>query len=157
MLHPDGLNHLQDERRKRKLRDLDYFKQRLNNIDPRWRNNMYWVFSAAVFREKKDLQRNIDLGYKHGQKDTSKGEARFTLRDPFSVFQNVANTPAYHKKGKMEMMARLDNYGPFNIFCTVSCADTRWKENIVFVLRERGVGVRCSVDQKQKEMYEVSK
>jgi hypothetical protein len=57
----------------------------------------------------------------------------------------------------MEMMARLDNYGPFNIFFTVSCADTRWKENIVFVLRERGVGVRCSVDQKQKEMYEVSK
>jgi hypothetical protein len=157
MLHPDGLNHLQDERRKTKLSELDYFKQRLNNIDNRWRDNTHWVFSAAVYREKKDLQRNIDLGYKHGQKDTSGGEARYTLKDPFSVFQNVANTPAYHKKGKMEMMARLDNFGPFHIFFTVSCADRRWKENIISVLRERRIGVRCSVDQKQKEMYEVSK
>ena len=157
MLHPDGLNHLQDERRKRKLRDLDYFKQRLNNIDPRWRNNTYWVFSAAVFREKKDLQRNIDLGYKHGLPDSSRGQTVYTLKDPFSVFQNVTNTPAYHKKGKMEMFARLDNFGAFHIFFTVSCADRRWKENIIAVLRERDIGVRCLVDQNQKETYQVGR
>ena len=29
MLHPDGQNHLTDERRKKKLSDLEYFKQRL--------------------------------------------------------------------------------------------------------------------------------
>jgi hypothetical protein len=157
MLHPDGLNHLQDERRKRKLRDLDYFKQRLNNIDPRWRNEKHWVFAAAIFREKKDLQRNIDLGYKHGQKDSSRGPTVYTLKDPFSVFQNVANTPAYHKKGKMEMFSRLDNFGAFHIFFTVSCADRRWKENIIVVLRERDIDVRCLVDQKQKETYQVGR
>ena len=77
------------------------------------------------------------------------------MKDPFSVFQSVANTPAYHKKGKMEMMARLDNQGPFHIFYTVSCADTRWKENIVYLLQECGKNVRCMIDNQQMEIYEV--
>ena len=138
MLHPDGCNHLTDERRKKRLGEPEYFKQRLFNIDPRWRKNVMWVFASAVYREKKDFERNIDLGYKKGKKKENKsGNAQYSLDDPYSVFQNVANTPAYHKKGKMEMMARLDNFGPFHAFFTVSCADYRWKENVVAVLRER--------------------
>ena len=62
MLHPDGCNHLNDERRKKRLGELEYFKQRLFHIDPRWRNHPFWVFAAAVYREKKDFERNIDLG-----------------------------------------------------------------------------------------------
>ena len=156
MLHPDGCNHLTDERRKKRLGELEYFKQRLFHIDPRWRNHPFWVFAAAVYREKKDFERNIDLGYKKGKrKEDGAGNAQYSLDDPYSVFQNVANTPAYHKKGKMEMMARLDNFGPFHAFFTVSCADYRWKENVVAVLRERGIGVRCTIDADQEEDYEV--
>jgi hypothetical protein len=155
MLHPDGQNHLTD-RRRQKLADVDYFKQRLCNKDPRWRNHPHWVFAAAVFKEKKDFQRNIDLGYKKGKKNTSSGgKTVYSLADPYSVFQSVANTPAYHKKGKMEMMARLDNQGPFHVFFTVSCADTRWKENLISVLREHDKSVRCIIDNDQVEMYEI--
>ena len=156
MLHPDGLNHLGDSRRIKKLGELEFFKQRLFNADPRWRNHPFWVFAAAVYREKKDFERNIDLGYKKGKrKEDSGGNAQYRLDDPYSVFQNVANTPAYHKKGKMEMMARLDNFGPFHAFFTVSCADYRWTENVVVVLRERGISVRCTIDSDQEETYEV--
>ena len=156
MLHPDGKNHLSDDGRERKLQDNDYFKQRICNTDPRWRNNPHYVFAAAVYREKKDLQRNIDLGYKKGKKNTGQdGKTQYTLKDPYSVFQNVANTPAYHKKGKMEMMARLDNFGAFHVFFTVSCADYRWPENLMAILRERGIDLRCSIDSFQKESYEV--
>ena len=136
--------------------EVDYFKQRLFNIDPRWRNNTHWVFAAAVYKEKKELQRNIDLAFKKGKKSCDKeGTSVYSLDDPFSVFQSVANTPAYHKKGKMEMIARLDNHGPFHIFFTLSCADTRWKENIVAVLREQGKSVRCKIDEYCVEEYEV--
>ena len=156
MLHPDGLNHLSDKRRTKKLGELEFFKQRLFNADPRWRNHPFWVFAAAVYREKKDFERNIDLGYKKGKrKEDSSGNAQYRLDDPYSVFQNVSNTPAYHKKGKMEMMARLDNFGPFHAFFTVSCADYRWTENVVAVLREQGISVRCTVDSDQEETYEV--
>ena len=156
MLHPDGLNHLSDKRRKKKLGELEFFKQRLFNFDPRWRNQPLWVFAAAVYREKKDFERNIDLGYKKGKrKEDSSGNAQYRLDDPYSVFQNVSNSPAYHKKGKMEMMARLDNFGPFHAFFTVSCADYRWTENVVAVLRERGISVRCTIDSDQEQAYEV--
>ena len=135
---------------------MEYFKQRLFNFDSRWRDNPHWVFAAAVFREKKDFQRNIDLAYKRGRQNTSKdGKTMYTLEDPYSVFQSVANTPAYHKKGKMEMMARLDNFGPFQIFFTLSCADYRWLENLTSVLREQGISVRVTIDLDQTESYEV--
>ena len=156
MLHPDGQNHLSDEKRKRKLSELEYFKQRLFNKDPRWRNNTHWVFAAAVYREKIDFSRNIDLAYKKGKRNSNRaGGTVYTLDDPYSVFQSVANTPAYHKKGKMEMMARLDNFGPFHIFFTLSCADYRWPENVLSVLRERDIGLRCTVNGVQPDSFEV--
>ena len=100
---------------------------------------------------------NIDLAYTKGKKTSDKdGNTVYTLDDPFKVFQNICNTPAYHKKGRMEMYARLDNYGAFNIFFTISCADYRWQENLTAILRERGIGVRCNIDiDDQTEEYEV--
>ena len=81
-----------------------------------------WFFAAAVFKEKKDLQRNIYIAYNRGQKVLNKaGNTIYSLEDPYSVFKSVANTPAYHKQGKMEMVARLDNLGPFHVFFTISC------------------------------------
>ena len=77
------------------------------------------------------------------------------MKDPYSVFQSVANTPAYHKKTKMEFYARLDNQGPFHVFFTLSCADYRWRENLVSVLREKRFGVRCTIYSNQEESYEV--
>ena len=156
MLHPDGKNHLFDKRRKRKLRDQDYIKQRLFNVDPRWRRNTHWVFACSVFREKKDFNRNIDLAYKKGKKKINReGISKYHLDDPYSVFQSVLNTPAYHKKGKYEFMARLDNFGPFHIFFTVSCADYRWPENVAAILRERGIGLRYTFESNGTENYEV--
>ena len=126
------------------------------NVNPRWRNQPHWVFAAAVYREKKDFQRNIDLGFKRGKKNTNEeGMSIYSLKDPYSVFQNVANTPTYHKKGKMEMMARLDNFGPFHVFFTLSCADYRWFENFTAFLHEHGIGIRCTIFSDQKETYEV--
>ena len=156
MLHPDGKNNLTDKNREKPIMDNDYFKQRISNVNSRWRDNTHYVFAAAVYRERKDMMRNIDLGYKKGKKNTDRdGRTQYTLKDPYSVFQNVANTPAYHKKGKMEMIARLDNFGPFHVFFTVSCADYRWPENLTAILHERGIGVRCLIDIHQQESYEV--
>ena len=67
----------------------------------------------------------------------------------------LANTPAYHKKGKMEMFARLDNFGPFHVFFTLSCADYRWPENVTSILIERGIGLRCTINSDQTESFEV--
>ena len=158
MLYPDGNNHLSDKKRERRLRDQDFFCQRLFNIDPRWRQNIHWIFAATGYREKKDFKANIDLAYKKGKKHiTSEGSLKYHLENPYSVFQGVLNTPAYHKKGKFETNARLDNYGPFNIFFTLSCADYRWPENVAAVLREQGIGLKCTVDNSLETKYQVLK
>ena len=36
------------------------------------------------------------------------------------------------------MLARLDNFGPFHFFFTLSCADLRWNENLAAILSEKG-------------------
>ena len=45
------------------------------------------------------------------------------------------------KKAKMEMLAKLDNFGPFHIFYTLSCGDMRWDENFTSILREKGYNI----------------
>ena len=55
----------------------------------------------------------------------------------------------------MEMIARLDNFGPFHVFFTVSCADYKWPENLISVLRENGAAISCTVDSDQTETYTV--
>ena len=38
----------------------------------------------------------------------------------------------------MEMLGKIDNFGPFHWFYTLSCADMRWDENFSTILREKG-------------------
>jgi hypothetical protein len=35
------------------------------------------------------------------------------------------------------MLAKLDNFGPFHFFFTLSCADLRWDENFSAILRQK--------------------
>ena len=39
------------------------------------------------------------------------------------------------------MLAKIDNFGPFHWFYTLSCADMRWNENFTTILREKGYKV----------------
>ena len=57
------------------------------------------------------------------------------------MLENMKNTPRYWKQAKYEMLARLDNLGPFQLFFTLSCADMRWDENFAAILLERGLAV----------------
>ena len=36
------------------------------------------------------------------------------------------------------MLGKIDNFGPFHWFYTLSCADMRWDENFTSILREKG-------------------
>ena len=44
------------------------------------------------------------------------GIIQYELDDAFQVFENIKNTPRYWRKAKYEMLAKLDNLGPFQIF-----------------------------------------
>ena len=66
------------------------------------------------------------------------GERSYALNDGFAVLDNVKGTPRYWSKAKKEMLAKLDNFGPFHFFYTLSCGDMRWDENFTSILKEKG-------------------
>ena len=54
---------------------------------------------------------------------------------------NIKNTPSYLKKARYELLARLENLGPFSFFWTLSCVDLRWPENFSALLEDVCVGI----------------
>ena len=116
MKNPDGKNGLHQERTKR-LSEQDYFIQRLRNMDTRYSEDPSYLFAAAAYLEKKQLQRHVNVSYLRGKESkSSDGISTYSLNDGFSVFDKISNTPKYWKTAKYEMLAKLDNLGPFHFF-----------------------------------------
>ena len=151
MKYPDGKNGLHQDR-ERKLSDQYHFVQRLRNKDPRFSTDPSYVFASAAYLEKKQLQRNVNVSFQRGKQSVSKsGQKTYSLEDGFSVFDKISNTPAYWKTAKYEMLAKLENLGPFQFFFTLSCADSRWDENFSSILVEMGVTIEYKFDSDGKE------
>ena len=92
------------------------------------------------------MNRNINLAGTRGkQVVNSDGGKTYELEDAHRVLEDIKNTPRYWKKAKYEMLAKLDNLGPFQLFFTLSCADMRWDENFAAILLERGYETKYEV------------
>ena len=104
--------------------------------------------------KKKQLQRNINISYRRGKQVTNaNGIKSYKLDDSYSVFEKVTNTPKYWQTAKYEMLARLDNDGPFQFFFTLSCADTKWDENFSSILHSQGYKVSYEVTEDSMKTY----
>ena len=44
------------------------------------------------------------------------------------------------------MLGKMDNFGPFHLFYTLSCGDTRWNENFNSILIENGYNIIWSTE-----------
>ena len=134
-LLPDGNNSLHSGRDV-KLKEQDYFTQRIMNKDNRFATNPAYVFAAVAYIEKKQIEGRKGIAFKRGLSSTSDdGTTSYSLDDPYSVLDNVKNTPRYWQKTRYELMARLENLGAFTFFFTLSCADMRWPENFTALLQ----------------------
>ena len=133
-LYPDGKNGMNAEGRKARLTHQQYIRQRLFNVDKRFANDPAYLFSSVSYIENQQLERNVSMSYTHGSKKLGGDDSRtYQVNNPFCVFQKISNTPEYCKVKKMELLAKLDNKGPFQFFFTLSCADLRWEENFAFL------------------------
>ena len=138
-LHPDGNGSLQSERPV-KLSDQEYFTQRILNKDTRFAKNPAYIFAAIAYLEKKQMERNRGISFIRGKSVKEKdGTTTYTLNDPYSVLDNIKNTPRYWQKTRYELIARLENLGPFTYFFTLSCADLRWPENFTALLQDQTI------------------
>ena len=69
-------------------------------------------------------------------KPSKTGGTVYSLDDPYSVLDNMPGTPRYWQRKKYELIARLENLGPFTFLFTLSCADKRWNENFTTFLQD---------------------
>ena len=118
-LHPDGRYGIHQERR-RKLSDQQYFGQRILNKDLRFSKSPGYIFAAAAYIEKKQLTSKANISFMRGKKTVNKeGKPEYDLDDAFTTFEGIKNTPKYWQKVKYDMIAKLENIGPFHLFFTV--------------------------------------
>ena len=133
-LHPSGkfgLNHQRDI----KISHQKYFLQRLQNINPQFRNNKPYLFAATYFLERNQFEQRINLSCQRGSLEN--GNFNET-KDPMNVFDQIKGTPKFWQKKRREMIAKIAQLGPFQFFFTLSCADKRWAENFVSILNQLG-------------------
>ena len=122
------------------------------NADTRFSNSKSFVFAAVQYIESKQLSDKVNISFNRGRKHTDEdGRTTFSLNNPWAVFDNIKNTPRFWKKKRNELIAKLENLGPFQFFFTLSCADQRWEENFTSLLSEHEV-IYKRINGKEKAL-----
>ena len=153
-LFPDG-KYGRDWKRPVKLTNQNYFQQRLLNKDERFAKTPGWVFAAMSHVEAERLRSNANLSGFRGTRHEAGGQIFYEVNDPLTVFDKIKGTPKYWQKVKYEMIARLENFGPFHIFFTLSCGDQRWSANFTTQLEKDGCKIIYEVDKEGREQVAV--
>ena len=134
-LFPDGKGGLHDENRKMKITPQQFLSQRIQNLNPVFAQNKPFIFSAVYYIEKYQLQSKVNISYMRGKVRTNEeGKSFLKMEDGFSVFDNIKGSPRYWQKLRYDLIAKLEQLGPFQFFYTLSCADKRWDENIATLI-----------------------
>ena len=115
MLLPDGKFGLSHER-KVKLTKQNYFLQRLLNVDDRFAKTPGFLFGAMSVVEAERLRANANLtGMKGTRNVGAGGHLTYQVKDPCTVFERIPGTPKYWQRVRYEIIAKLENIGPFQV------------------------------------------
>ena len=159
-LHPDGKFGM-DHPRKVKLTKQNYLKVRILSKNKKFAQTPGYIFGATSYVESQRLRSNANISGYRGKRDTDEeGQISYTMTNPFTVFDKVPNTPKYWQNVRYEMMAKMENIGPFHWFFTLSCGDMRWCANFSRYFEEKGYGLSVNeegVVQMIKEWKENEK
>ena len=137
-LFPDGRGGLHDTDRKFPLTPQQFIMQRLQNINPMFVENKPFLFTAVYYVEKYQLQSSMNISYMKGKiKSDTAGKRFLKTEDGFAVFDNIPGSPRYWQKMRYDLIAKLEQLGPFQFFYTLSCADKRWDENLATILTKK--------------------
>ena len=133
-LHPTGKFGLHFSRYI-KLAPWKYFTQRLYNVNRKFASTTHYLFASLYYLERHQLEQQINVSYLRGNVNNG---LLHEISDPYSVLDPVPNSPRYCQKKRYEMMAKLENLGPFTFFWTLSSGEVRWMENFTSILALQG-------------------
>ena len=158
-LFPTGKYGLNEERDV-VLSMQKYFTQRLQNVNPQFAKDIAFVFTALYCIERATLERSINISYQRGKVVNGTLE---NFDNICSIFDDTPGSFRYWQKRRFEILAKLEQLGAFQFFFTLSCADKRWDENFVTILRQDGFVIEhekepkkgCTGDDYSYEAYKI--
>ena len=151
-LHPRGrfgIHHPRNPSQRKNLTVQDYVCQRLQNVDPRWRKCPTALFSYLYCIERLGLEKAKNIAYRRGM--VGKDGKLTNLENATTMFKNQPGTDQYWQTKRYEVLAKVEQLGPFQIFFTLSCADKRWDENFVAILQQRGLKIHYRPSKEQPD------
>ena len=132
-----------------------YFNQRLLNKDGRFSTDPYFVFMATSYIERLQLENQIDIsGLKGISTKESNGQTKLNLKDPCDIFKKLSGSPKFWQSARHELVAKVKQLGPFQVFFTFSCGEMRWAEVYISFFIKKGCKVEfvCDEDWSGKDM-----
>ena len=72
------------------------------------------------------------------------------------MLENSPGTPVFFKKKRYELIAKMENLGPFNLFFTLSCGQKRYNENFTTFLKGHNVTYEYKQGREEVFVYGVS-
>ena len=94
------------------------------------------------------------VGIRGKKSTTVDGQINYQLNDECRVMESMSGTPKYWQKAKYEVLSKLDNFGAFQVFFTLSCADRRWLPNFATILEERGFEINYKCTQNNDATWD---
>ena len=154
-LHPTGKNGI-DEKRKVALTKARYIDQRINNQNSQWAKNATYVFVAQQYLEKLRVERQISISMQKGKiRLTELGKSIIqSISETLSIFKDIPGTPSYWRMFRNEILARIEQLGPFHLFFTLSCAEMRWIQVLSSLLRNEGHKIEFHYEPKDGKFLE---
>ena len=137
----DGSNG-KDQERTVRLKDQEYFIQRIINKEKRFAETPAYLYSSVAYLEEKRIYQSLSLVGSRGKEVRGdSGSVSYELEDEVRVLETIPNSPKYWQRMKYEILAKIENLGPFHLFFTLSCADMRWDATFATILSEMGYSV----------------
>ena len=135
-----------------KLTPKKYFQRRLLDADPRFAQDIEYLFVAQTVVEIKQIQDSMSIALKKAYHASPAGEAltagvvrdsnslkQFILKDQaYRYLQPIRGSPPYWQRVQYKLLAAIKQYGIFTWFFTLSAADLRWHDTIQEIAAQQG-------------------
>ena len=116
---------------------MQNYNQKCLNHDRRFAEDADFLFVAQQSLEKHSFENQISISTQRGV-STSGNRNVLKSNSVIDIFKTVVGTPMYFKKFRQEILARMEQLGPFHFFITLSAAEMNWPEVTTAILHIQG-------------------
>ena len=127
-LYPTGIGGM-FQKRSISLNKFDFVSTRFLSRDRRYSKNADYVFVCQQLLERHLVESNINIKAQRGTTiKEADGSTTISNSNPFDIFKKIPGTPSYWQNVRNELFAKMNQFGPFSFFITLSANEKNWEQ-----------------------------